>query len=77
MELGYEPSQKYGERMRVYDDLPSGCSIRNGGDMKPHMGQQDGFGDLCPDLIPICKKTGNSSKSYYKICLMGKYLLTH
>ena len=43
--------------------IPSGCSIRDGGDNKPHMEKaSSGIGNGRSDLIPICKERTSSGK---------------
>jgi len=36
--------------------IPSGCTIRNGGDRMPHFNQNSGVGIGRSDLIPICQR---------------------
>ena len=39
--------------------IPQGCSIRDGGDLRPHFElSTDGLGTGRKDLIPICYKNG-------------------
>ena len=41
----------------TYSKIPQGCSIRDGGDLKPHFElSDDGLGTGRKDLIPICYK---------------------
>ena len=53
--------------------IPSGCSIRNGGDKKPHFLKSDpGVGTGRNDLIPLCKNVANIGISFifdYQICM--------
>jgi len=62
--LGYEnlPSFWTGE----YHEIPSGCSIRNEGDSQPHFETSTtGVGKGREDLIPICSKSKEISKTEY------------
>jgi len=62
--LGYEnlPSFWTGE----YHEIPSGCSIRNEGDSQPHFETSTtGVGMGREDLIPICSKSKEISKTEY------------
>ena len=44
-----------------FGKVPQGCSIRDGGDLKPHFElSDDGLGTGRKDLIPICYKNGKS-----------------
>ena len=41
--------------------VPQGCSIRDGGDLRPHFElSDDGLGTGRKDLIPICYKNGKN-----------------
>lgn len=54
-------------------DIPSGCSIRNGGDMKPHLEYSTtGVGNGRSDLIPICKRQDDLHSSG-----IPKYMFAH
>ena len=57
--LGYPTTVPYWSDTRVPLDIPSGCSIRDGGDNMPHLERStSGKGQGRWDLIPICKTPG-------------------
>ena len=59
--LGYPTTVSYWSGYA--SSIPSGCSIRNGGDNMPHMElSSSGKGNGRSDLIPICKGSVTSGK---------------
>ena len=58
-EVSYESSGYYWNG-NTNGWIPSGCSVRNGGDYRPHLDTNTGLGNGRCDLIPICKGPKNS-----------------
>ena len=56
MQLGLSSDNFWTNNPVTKYDIPSGCSIRNGGDNRPHFeSSTTGVGRGRNDLIPICK----------------------
>ena len=59
--LGYKVTKSFYQGPD--NSIPSGCSIRNPGDQKPHMrASSPGLGRGRRDLTPICKGTKMTGK---------------
>ena len=78
-ELNYPTTVSYWTG--YYSSVPSGCSIRNGGDNMPHFEKSSsGKGNGRSDLIPICKgeaqvpSAESSGKlKWYKQLILGSF----
>ena len=65
-ELEFDVSEDYWTSSWTYYDneMPSGCSIRDGGDKLPHLLSAAGVGTGRNDLIPICKRNLDSGTTF-------------
>ena len=73
-DLGFSTKVSYWSGLST--NIPSGCSIRNGGDNVPHMEKSSsGTGNGRKDLIPICKGSDSSGKLLlYRYLILKFYL---
>ena len=64
--LGYKVTKSFYQGPD--NSIPSGCSIRNPGDQKPHMkASHPGLGKGRSDLTPICKGTHVAGRFLFSI----------
>ena len=69
-DLDFDVSGDYwtGSDANTAKKIPSGCSIRKGGDKKPHLLSAAGVGTGRNDLIPICKRNSDTGNTFIFIC---------
>ena len=64
-ELGFDVGDYWTSSAPNYaNSIPSGCSIRDGGDKKPHFLFAGGVGTGRNDLIPICKRDSDTGTTF-------------
>ena len=65
-ELDFDVSEDYwtSSDANFANMIPSGCSIRDGGNKRPHLLSAAGVGTGKNDLIPICKRNLDSGTTF-------------